>query len=399
MRIGLLGGTFNPIHNAHVQMARIARDEAALDLVLLMVAADPPHKRVDGAVSAEERLWLATLALEGEEQIVPSDLEILRGGKSYTLLTLQDLFARYPEAEISIILGSDMLADLPNWYRPDEVLALANVLCVPRIGRNENDGKTADMLEKRYGARITMLSAKADMISSTEIRRRLAEGLPTEGWMPEAVEQAVYEGGAYFPKDVRALQQRCRAALSESRYRHVCGAMRAAADLAALWKQNAQQARIAALLHDCAKCLDPRKQEVLSGDESGIAAVHHAFAGAVLAKMEYGILDETILRAIRLHTTGDRGMTDFDALAYTADLIEPTRTFSGVDAYRDRVSADVDAFMAFALDSEADRLTRKNREIHPATERARAYYHERMQGRNAGQNNHHEQHFLMEEHL
>lgn len=383
MRIGILGGTFNPIHSAHVQMARIARDEAMLDRVLLMVAADPPHKQVDGAVPASERYRLTEIALAGEERIVPSDLEIRRGGKSYTLLTLQQLREENPGAELFLILGSDMLADLPNWYHPEEVLSLAGVLCVPRIGRNENDGETAAMLKERYGARITMLSAKADMISSTEIRRRLLEGLPTEGWMPEAVEQAVYEGGEYFPADVRALQQKCRSALDEQRYRHVCGTMRAAAELAVLWKQDAKRARISALLHDCAKCLDPVRQEVLSGDETGISAVHHAFAGAVLAKMEYGIQDETILRAIRLHTTGDWGMSTFDALVYTADLVEPTRTFSGVKEYRSRVSADADAFLAFALDGEAERLTRKGRAMHPATARAREYYHEKLRQRRA----------------
>jgi predicted HD superfamily hydrolase involved in NAD metabolism len=124
-------------------------------------------------------------------------------------------------------------------------------------------------------------------------------------------------------------------------------------------------------------------QEVLSGDETGIRAVHHAFAGAVLAKMEYGITDETILRAIRLHTTGDWGMTTFDALVYTADLIEPTRTFPGVEEYRSCVTADADAFLAFALDGEAERLTRKGRAMHPATARARAYYHEKLQERQA----------------
>ena len=207
MHIGLLGGTFNPIHNAHVQMARIARDEAALDTVLLTVAADPPHKRVDGEVPAQERYRLTQIAVSGEERIVPSDLEILRGGKSYTLLTLQELGKLYPGAQISIVLGSDMLADLPNWYHPEEVLALADVLCVPRIGRNENDAETARMLAERYSARIRILSAKADMISSTEIRKKLFDGSPVEGLMPDAAEQAAYEGGEYFPDPMCA---RCK---------------------------------------------------------------------------------------------------------------------------------------------------------------------------------------------
>ncbi|MDD4311838.1 MAG: nicotinate (nicotinamide) nucleotide adenylyltransferase [Eubacteriales bacterium] len=374
MRIGLLGGTFNPIHRAHVQMAEIARDEAALDLVWIMVAADPPHKAVDEDVPARERYRLAQIAAEGKERIVASNQEILRGGKSYTLLTLQELRQQYPDAEISIIIGSDTLSDLPNWYHPEEVLKIANVLCVPRVGIEQNDTAAAQMLRERYGARVRLLSAKADMIASTEIRKRLTAGLSVEGLMPERVEQAMYEGGAYFPKDVRALQEQCRAALSPKRYSHVCGTMRAAAKLAALWKQDAQQARIAALLHDCAKCLPQLEQEILSGDESGIAPVYHAFAGAVLAKMEYGITDETILRAIRLHTTGDWGMTDFDALIYTADLVEPTRTFTGVEDYRVHVSQGIDGFMRYALRRVSALVERKGGRAHPASDRAIAWY-------------------------
>ncbi len=377
MQIGLLGGTFNPIHRAHVQMARIARDEAALDRVLLMVAADPPHKAVDEDVAASVRFQLVQTALSGEERIEASELEILRGGKSYTLLTLQELSAQFPEAEISIIIGSDTLADLPNWYHPEEVLKMASVLCVPRVGIEQDDAATAQMLRERYGARVRLLSAKADVISSTEIRKRLLAGLPVDGLMPEASEQAAYESGAYFPQPLRALLEKSREALSAKRFSHVCGTMRAAARLAVLWRQDAKKAQIAALLHDCAKCLDPLTQEVLSGDETGISPVYHAFAGAVLAKMEYGITDETILRAIRLHTTGDWGMTDFDALIYAADLIEPTRTFSGVENYRSHVSADIDGFMRDALRRVAEQVEKKGKRAHPASARAIAWYEEK----------------------
>ena len=381
MRIGLLGGTFNPIHRAHVQMAEIARDEAALDRVILMVAADPPHKAVDEGVPASERLRLTQIAVCGREKIEASDQEIVRGGKSYSLLTLQELKAQYPEAELSIIIGSDTLADLPNWYHPEEVLKLASVLCVPRVGIDRHDAATAQMLRERYGANVRILSAKADMISSTEIRSRLTAGLPVEGMLDGAVEQAVYEGGAYFPDDFRMLQEKSRAELTPKRFSHVCGTMRAAAKLAVLWKQDSQKARIAALLHDCAKCLDPLWQEVLSGDESGIVPVYHAFAGAVLAKTEYGITDETILRAIRLHTTGDWGMTDFDALIYTADLIEPTRVFFGVEEYRNRVTADIDTYMNYTLKRIAALIEKKGKQAHPASARAVQWYELKLRQR------------------
>ena len=374
MRIGLLGGTFNPIHRAHVQMAQIARDEAALDLVLLMVAADPPHKRVDEDIPAEVRFDLVEIAISGQERMQASDLEIVRGGKSYTLLTIQALLAQYPGAELFLIIGSDTLSDLPNWYHPEEVLKLASVLCVPRVGIDQDDEKNAQMLRERYGARIRLLSAKAEIIASTEIRKRLTAGLPLDGMLPDAVEQAVYECGRYFPPEFRAMQEKSRAALVPKRYTHVCGTMRAAARLAVLWRQDAQKARVAALLHDCAKCLDPVAQEVLSGDETGIAPVYHAFAGAVLAKMEYGITDETILRAIRLHTTGDWGMTEFDALIYAADLIEPTREFPGVEEYRNRISPDIDGFMRYAIARVSQLIERRGKQAHPASARALAWY-------------------------
>ena len=374
MRIGLLGGTFNPIHRAHVQMAQIARDEAALDQVLLMVAADPPHKRVDEDVPAAVRLNLAEIAISGQERMQASDLEIARGGKSYTLLTLQELLAQNPGAELFLIIGSDTLIDLPNWYHPEEVLQIASVLCVPRVGIDQDDENTARMLRERYGARVRLLSAKADVISSTEIRKRLTAGLPLEGVLPDAVEQAVYECGSYFPPELRAMQEKSRAALTPKRYSHVCGTMRAAARLAVLWRQDAQRARVSALLHDCAKCLDPITQEVLSGDETGIAPVYHAFAGAVLAKMEYGVTDETILRAIRLHTTGDWGMTDFDALIYAADLIEPTRDFLGVEEYRSRISPNIDSFMQYAVSRVSQLIERRGKKTHPASARALAWY-------------------------
>lgn len=374
MRIGILGGTFNPVHSAHVQMARIARDEAALDLVFLMVAADPPHKRVEGEVPAGERFGMVRLAAEGEEKIEPGDLEIKRGGVSYTLDTLGELQTLYPGAELFLIVGSDMLADLPNWHCPQEVLDRAEVLCVPRIGLRLDDGKTAESLAARYGARVRVLKGKAARISSTQVRELLEAGRSVSGLLPEKVEQACYENGAYFPPEVRALQTKLCAALTPKRYRHVCGAMRAAAAISELWKQDPEKMRLAALLHDCAKCLDPLEQEVLSGDDAGIEAVYHAFAGAVLAKTEYGITDEKILRAIRLHTTGDAGMTDFDAAIYAADLIEPTRTFPGVEEYRAHIPLGIDEFMRYALRRVEKFIGRSDKAFHPATERALEYY-------------------------
>ncbi len=374
MRIGILGGTFNPIHNAHLEMARFARAAASLDRVLFMVAANPPHKRVEDDVPAEERFDLVRLAVRDEAGVEACDMELKRSGKSYTCETLRELKRTSPEAELFLIVGSDMLQDMTDWFHPAEIFGLAEVLCVRRRGLEDGDEAAAAELRRRFGARITVLNERAAPISSTEVRERLCDGLDVSGLLPESVEQACYESGVYFPEDVRRMQERCRAALNPKRYTHTAGTMRAAAMLAGAWGVDPKRARVAALLHDCAKCLDPVTQRVLSGDDEDVDAVDHAFAGAVLARMEYGVTDDGILRAIRLHTTGDEGMEPFDAAIYAADLIEPNRTFPGVEEYRKRVSLGPDEFMRYALGNVERFLERSDKALHPATRRAAAYY-------------------------
>ena len=124
MRIGILGGTFNPIHAGHVQMAVAARDALRLDRVLLMVAADPPHKRVAEAVAGAHRLRMAQLAAAGLPRVEASDLELRRTGRSYTVDTLRELHGRYPGASLYWIVGSDMLHDMPTWHRVEEIFRL-----------------------------------------------------------------------------------------------------------------------------------------------------------------------------------------------------------------------------------------------------------------------------------
>jgi nicotinate-nucleotide adenylyltransferase len=207
MRIGILGGTFNPIHSAHVQMAQYPGTKRRWIWCCSWLR---PIRRISVWMAKSlrmVRLEMVRLAAQTEARVEPSDLEIKRGGKSYTLDTLLELQKRYPGAELFLVLGSDTLGDLPNWHKPEEVLKIASVLCVPRIGLCENDEKTAEELSARYGAKIRLLTGKADRISSTEVRDRLEEGLDTTGLLPDAVEQTCYENGVYFRRKIQQMQQ------------------------------------------------------------------------------------------------------------------------------------------------------------------------------------------------
>ncbi len=379
MKLGILGGTFNPIHNAHVQMAEIARDALGLDRVLLMVAADPPHKCVDGQVPAQRRLAMTRLAAAGLARIEASDLEMRRGGKSYMSDTLATLHAQHPAAQLYLIVGSDMLLDLKTWHCPELVAQRAAIAAITRHGRQTHDEQAAQALESRFGARVLLLGGNADPLSSTEIRERLGAGLPVTGMLAPAVERDCYERGTYFPPDVQRMQRQVRAALTPKRYTHTMGVVRTAAALAAQWGVDPRAARIAALLHDCAKYLDPVMLEVLGGDDTGIASVQHAFAGAVVAKNFYGVRDEAILRAIRLHSTGDANMSMLDKVTYLADLTEPNRSFPCVDAMRGFLPLGADYAMYRSLLRTRSYVEQMRGQggrdaFHPAGERALTYF-------------------------
>lgn len=378
MRIGVLGGTFNPVHFAHLQMAEAARDAFALDHVLLMVAADPPHKRVAGAVAGDHRLRMAALAAEPLPRVEASDLELNREGPSFTFDTLMELRACYPGAELFWIVGSDMLLDLPTWHRAGELLRLAKIIAVPRPGQSGADEDAAAYLRHTFGARVLPLAAEVDPVSSTLVRDRVAEALPVTGLVPEAVEQYLYEEGLYLPAAVDAVRRRVRGVLTPKRYRHVMGVVRQAASLCALYgapRALYPQARLAALLHDCAKQLPPARLAVLAGDDTpGADNVLHAAAGAVLARTAYGVTDDAVLRAIRLHCTGDAGMTLLDMIVYLADLTEPGRVFEGVERYRAHLGDGPEAAMRLAIAGTLGLLASLGVPVHPATLRAEGYF-------------------------
>ena len=298
----------------------------------------------------------------------------MRPGKSYTSDTLAALRNMDDQAELYLILGSDMLLDLPKWHRPDVVLQLAQVACVPRRGQAETDRAAGEALVRTFGARICFLPAEAPALSSTEVRDRLEAGLPVEDLLAKGVERYCYESGLYFPPEVRRIQRKLKASLPEKRYRHTMGVVRTAATLAARWGADPGKARLAALLHDCAKYLPEERLRALSGDDTEAVAVWHAFAGAVVAKEEYGVADEDVLRAIRLHATGDADMTLLDETVYLADLIEPGRDFPCVDACRAAVERGPEEGMLFSLLRTEAYVRRTHGVFHPASKRAIAYF-------------------------
>lgn len=186
-RVGLMGGSFDPIHLGHITIAREARDALQLSHVLFLPSGRPPHKAHLGA-SPAQRLEMTRLAVEPLPWAQASDVEVCRQGTIYTVDTLQILSSQHPEAAFYYIIGADTLLDLPNWRNTQKVCTLCRFICLHRPGvADEAIGTALEDLRSRYGAQVHLVPASGPDISSTEIRRRVARGQSTEGLLPCAV--------------------------------------------------------------------------------------------------------------------------------------------------------------------------------------------------------------------
>lgn len=192
-RIGVLGGTFDPPHVAHLALAESARVSLELDQVWFIPAGRPPHKRDHPVSPARVRLALLKRALAGLSQFRVLPVEIRRRGPSYTVDTLEELCLRYPGVEWWLLIGSDMLRDLPNWRNPERVIELAGIAAMDRPG---HAARWPARLPRR---RFRRIDAPRLDISSSELRRRVQRGAPIRFLVPEAVEtyirrQRLYQG-------------------------------------------------------------------------------------------------------------------------------------------------------------------------------------------------------------
>ena len=186
-RVGLMGGSFDPIHLGHIAIAGEARDALQLSHVLFLPSGRPPHKAHLGA-SPAQRLEMTRLAVEPLPWAQASDVEVCRQGTIYTVDTLQILSSQHPEAAFYYIIGADTLLDLPNWRNTQKVCTLCRFICLHRPGvADEAIGTALEDLHSRYGAQVHLVPASGPDISSTEIRRRVARGQSTEGLLPGAV--------------------------------------------------------------------------------------------------------------------------------------------------------------------------------------------------------------------
>ena len=378
-RIGVLGGTFDPVHPGHVAIARAAAEAARLNRVLLMPAGITGYK--ENTEPAALRYQMLTAALRGDKTLVPCPLELERKEPVYTADTLPLLRAQYPEAKFFWITGGDAFLRMRRWNRADELLRAVSVLVCPRPGLADPADLAAEVESVRaLGGKAKIIPADIPPIASSRIRAALAEGQdPPE--LDLCVREYIRVRGLYgqtpaLPEAPAWLDQ-LFAALRPHRFAHSLAVADTARSMAERFGENARKAETAGLIHDCAKHLsleDMRRlvrEENISGLDNAFlesTALLHSVAGAVLARRDYGVTDPEILSAIACHNTGYPGMSRLAMCVCLADSVEPTREpYPSLEEIRALADRSLEKALLLSLERTAEYVSRRGLFLHPRT--------------------------------
>lgn len=192
-KIGIMGGTFDPIHNGHLMLGRQAYTEYELDAIWYMPSGWPPHKKDRTVSSSDHRCAMVKLAIQTERGFRFSDFEVSRKGSTYTAQTMKLLKKAYPNHQFYYIIGADSLYEIEQWYHPAEVLSSVTFLTADREYRKEHRSLTDQIayLTKRYQARIHLLHCPEMDLSSDAIRQAVRSGLPVSDYVPQAVREYI----------------------------------------------------------------------------------------------------------------------------------------------------------------------------------------------------------------
>ena len=370
MRIGIYGGAFNPVHKGHIKLADEVKAKAHLDKIIIMPSGISPHKSSGGLIDSTHRVKMCELAFQGEDYII-SDLEIRREGKSYTVNTVRLLRKVYPEAELFLIMGSDMLLSFHKWYLYEEILSYVTICATTRQGDISIDEL------KKYSQEVLkkdtlIIDFEPFECSSTKVRNALLMGEDATSLVGEKVMTYIKENSLYTDR-YTPIRQLLRSKLDDYRLTHSLNVADSAKQLAKLYGADEEKAYFAGLVHDIMKNAE-KKEQISVIEKGGInltaAEKHnpklwHSIAGECYLRTEMGITDSEILGSVRYHTTGKAGMSLMEKIIYVADYISAERNYPDVDIMRDlAINRSLEEASLYSLQYTFMKLTPEKGIIH-----------------------------------
>lgn len=380
-KIALFGGTFDPIHNGHIRLAAEFARRLKLDKVILMPTYVPPHKVKPEMAPAADRLEMCRLAAGNDPLFTVSDLEISRGGASFTADTLETLCGQYPEARWYLITGADMFLTMGTWWRFEDIAATAVLCAAPRDGVSMAELEAYAARLEAEGAVCALENIPLTPLSSTEIREKLRRGEAVDQLVPAAVAGYIAAKRLYTEGEETRLNRDeqfieiIRGRLTPARFRHSLAVAEEAERLAKKYGADPARARTAGILHDILKDAGEDAQLQIFQDfailldnvEQQAPKLWHARAGAVFIEKVLGVTDPDILAAVRYHTTARAGMSPLEKVLFIADFTSADRDYKDVDVMRRLADEGLSQAMLYALSYTIRDLVKKQAAIHPDT--------------------------------
>ncbi len=379
MKIGLYGGSFDPIHEGHLALVRGMAAALSLDRVILMPTGQPPHKIKATDTGDAHRLAMCRAAVENDPLITVSDHEIQKGGASFTVDTLEALTAAHPSDEWFLLMGADMFLSLASWKRIEDIARMATLCGVPRDGVSAAQMQDYAQTLASFGATCRVIDLPLKTVSSTQIRARVQNDEPLDGLVPPRVEAYIRQHGLYRQTPTVDRDEQFKAIiksrLTPQRYVHSLCVADEARRLSAAMGADPDKAYTAGLLHDILKNTNPDRQLQILKDfgilldnvEKRSPKLWHAKSGAVFIERVLGVDDDEIVAAVRCHTTARAGMTPLERVLFLADFTSADRDYDDVDVMRRLVDEDPDEAMVYALSYTVRELAAGNAPIHPDT--------------------------------
>ncbi len=384
-RIGIFGGSFDPVHNGHIALAKAALAQAALDCVIFMPSHIQPFKIGRKAAAGADRVAMLKAAAEGEDRLFVSDYEVLNTDISYTVDTMRAMREVYGrDARLFFILGTDSFLTIDKW-RDAEALLTENSFCVgSRPGyRDEELTAFIDSLRERFGTEIVRVMNERIDVSSSEIRADVCLGRPVDGLTPPKTAEYIKQHHLYETDLTDAVRAYIDTMFSEKRRRHTYGVYDEAMKLCDYYgadEDTRRKAKAAALFHDLYRDLNEEDTNALIV-KSGIGErylsnrnVAHGKLAAYAMEHEFGVRDEDTLNAVRYHTTGRAGMSFLEMIIYLADALEPGRDYPGVEELRTYEFTGLENACLASLARTREHIKEKGIVLDPDTEEAVSYF-------------------------
>lgn len=382
-RIGIFGGSFDPIHNGHLHLAEEARCMAKLDQVLFIPTWISPFKQDSDPASCQQRLDMVRIATSSNPSFAVSDMEIRREVVSYTADTLKRCREMMGEdTRLYFITGTDTFLTIEKWYHAEEILTQYSFIIGSRPGYREED--LIDVIERvreRYGTDVLKIEIPRLEISSSDIRDSIRIGKSIRYLIPDPLLHYIERHQLYRKPAAAALQKSegelaydeidrdidevIRGRLKPTRLAHTYGVVETAVEMAERFGADPRKARTCALFHDAFR-------------EVGNLA--HGAVAADYMEAEFCIGDEDMLNAVRFHTTGRKGMSLLEKILFLADAIEPNRKYPGVDKLRAMAQYDLDKACLTSLTRTIEYVRSQGQELDPRTQEAAEDLKDKMYG-------------------